>query len=72
MVSSINTGGEVEESNGMEVDWSDLTEDRLVIAELIAQQQPREEPEPVAELPDDADSRAASAVLDALFNDTTR
>ena len=45
MADSANTGGEVDERDGMVVDWSDLTEeDRLVVAELIAQQQPREEP----------------------------
>ena len=73
MADSANTGGEVDECDGMVVDWSDLTEeDRLVVAEVIApqQQQPREEPEAAAELPDDNESRAAAAVLDALFNDT--
>ena len=45
MADSANTGGEVEERDGMMVDWSDLTEeDRLGVAEVIAQQQqPREE-----------------------------
>ena len=56
MADSANTGGEVDERDGMVVDWSDLTkEDRLVVAEVIAlqQQQPREEPEAAAESPDD-------------------
>ena len=47
-----------------------MTEDRLVVAELIAQQQPREEPE-AAEPPDDDESRASVAVLDAFCNDTS-
>ena len=75
MADSANTGGVVDERDGMVVDWSDLTEeDRLVVAELVAQeqqQQPREKPEAVAEPPDDDESRAAAAVLDALFNDTS-
>ena len=72
MAESANTGGEVDERDGMVMDWSDLTkEDRLVIAEVIAQQQPREEPEAAAELPDNDEFRAAAAVLDALFNDTS-
>ena len=71
MADSTNTGGEIDERDGMVVDWSDLTEeDRLVIAELI-EQQPREELEAVAEPPDDDESHAAAAVLDALFNDTS-
>ena len=70
MADSAITGGEVDERDGMLVDWSDLMEDRLVVAELIVQQ-PREEPEAVAEPPDDDESRAAAAVLDALFNDTS-
>ena len=52
MADSANTG-EVDERDGMVVDWSDLTEeDRLVVAELVAQeqqQQPREEPEAAVE-----------------------
>ena len=74
MADSANTGGDVDERDGMVVDWSDLTEeDRIVVAELVTQeqQQPREEPETAAELPDDDASRAAAAVLDALFNDTS-
>ena len=40
MAKSANTGGEVDERDGMVVDWSDLTEeDRLVVAELAAQEQ---------------------------------
>ena len=71
MADSANTGGEVDERDGMVVDWSYLTEeDRLVVAELITQQ-PREEPEVVAEPPNDDESHAAAAVLDALFNDTS-
>ena len=55
----------------MVVDWSDLTEEDLGVAEVIAQQQqPREEPEAAAKPPDDDESRAA-AVLDAIFNDTS-
>ena len=70
MANSINTGGEVDESNGMMMNWSDLMEeDRLVVAELLAHQQPREEPEATMEFPDDDESRAA--VLDVLFNDTS-
>ena len=70
MADSANTGGEVHERDGMVVNWSDLTEeDRLVVAEVIAQQQPREEPEAAAEPPVDDESRAA--VLDTLFNDTS-
>ena len=52
MADYANTHGEVDEHDGMVVDWSDLTEDiRLVVAELVAQQQqkPREEPEAAAE-----------------------
>ena len=65
MADFANTGGEVEERDGMVMDWSDLmAEDRLGVAEVIAKQQPREEP------PDDDESRAA-AVLDAIFNDTS-
>ena len=49
MADSANTGGKVDERDGMVVVWSDLTKaDRLVVAELVAQdqqQQPREEPE---------------------------
>ena len=75
MADSANTGGKVDEREGMVVDWSDLTEeDRLVIAEIVAQeqqQQPREEPEVAVEPPDDDECRAAAAVLDALFNDTS-
>ena len=73
MADSANTGGEVEERDGMVVDWSDFTEeDHLGVAEVIAQQQrqPREEPEAAAKPPDDDESRAA-AVLDAIFNDTS-
>ena len=70
MVDSVNTGGEVDERNGMMMDWSDLTKDRLVVADYNAQQQPREEPEAAAEPPDDDESGAA-AVLDALFNNTS-
>ena len=70
---SANTGGKVDERDGMVVDWSDLTEeDRIVVVELVVQeqqQQPQEEPEAVAESPDE--SRAAAAVLDALINDTS-
>ena len=55
MVYFANTGGEVEERDGMVVDWCNLTEeDRLGVAEVIAQQQFR-----------------AAAVLDAIFNDTS-
>ena len=75
MADSANTGGGVDERDGMVVDWSDLTEeeDRLVIIELVVQeqQQLREEPEAAAETPDDDESHAASAVVDALFNDTS-
>ena len=75
MADSANTGGEVDERDGMVVDWSDLTEDdRRIVAELVAQeqqQQPREEPDAPAEPPDDDESRAAAAFLDALFNDTS-
>ena len=75
MANSANTGGEVDERDGMVVDWSDSTEaDQIVIAEHLAQeqqQQPREEPEAAVESPDDDESRAAAAVLDALFNDTS-
>ena len=76
MADSANTGGKVDERDGMVVDWSDLTEeDCLVVAELIAQeqqqQQPRKEPEAAAEPSDDDESRAFSAILDALFNDTS-
>ena len=74
MADSANTGGEVDERDGMVVDWSNLTEeDRFVVAEAIAQQQQqsRKEPEVAAEPPDDNESRAAAAVLDALFNDTS-
>ena len=50
MVDSANTSGKVDERDGMVVDWSDLTEeDRLIVAEVIAQQQLREEPEAAAE-----------------------
>ena len=72
MADSANTGVEVDERDGMVVDWSDLTEeDHLVIGEVIAQQQqPREEPKAAAKLPDDDESRAV-AVLDAIFNDTS-
>ena len=75
MADSANTSGEVDERDGIVVDWSNLTEeDRIVVAELVAQQQqqPREVPEAVAESTDDDESRAAAAVLDALFNDTSR
>ena len=66
MADSANTGGEADERDGMVVDWSDLTEeDRLVVAELIA------EPEAAAESPDHDESRAAAADLDALINDTS-
>ena len=76
MADSANTGGEVDERDGMVVDSSDLTEeeDRFVVAELVApeqQQQPWEEPKAAVEHPDDDESRAAAAVLDALFNDTS-
>ena len=74
MADSANTGGEVDERDGMVVDWSDLTEDCLVVAEVIAQhqqQQPWKEPETAAETPDDDESCAAVAVLDALLNDTS-
>ena len=72
MVDSANTGGEVDECDGMVMDWSDLTEDdRTVVGKLIAQQQQREEPEAAAESPDADESHAAAAVLDALFNDTS-
>ena len=75
MADTANTGGEVDERDGMVVDWSDLTEeDRIVVAELVVQeqqQQPGEEPEAAAESADDDESRAAAAVLDALFNDTS-
>ena len=71
MANSVNNGGDVDESNGMVVDWRDLTKDRLVVAKLIAQQQPREELEAASEPPDDDEFRAAAAVLDALFNDTS-
>ena len=38
MANSANTGGEVDERDGMVLDWSDLTEeDRLIVAEVIAQ-----------------------------------
>ena len=38
MADSANTGSEVDECDGMVVDWSDLTEeDRIVIAEVVAQ-----------------------------------
>ena len=73
MADSANTGGEVEERDGMVVDWSDLTKvDRLGVAEVIAQQQQQtlEEPEAAAKPPDDDESRAA-AVLDAIFNYTS-
>ena len=71
MADSANTGGEVDEHDGMVVDWSDLTEDRLGVAEVIAQQQqPWEEPEAAVKPPDDEVSRA-SAVLDTIFNDTS-
>ena len=67
MADSANTGGEVDERDGIVVDWSALTEeDRIVIAELVAK-----EPEATAKLPDDDASCAAAAVLDALFNDTS-
>ena len=73
MAESANTGGEVDKRDGMVMDWSDLTEeDRLVITELVAQEQqhqPREEPQVAAEPPDDDEYRAA--VLDAHFNDTS-
>ena len=74
MADSAHTGGEVDERDGMVVDWSALTdEDRLVIAELVAQeqQQPREEPEVAAEPSVDDESRVAAAVLDVHFNDTS-
>ena len=75
MADSANTGGEVDERDGMVMDWSNLTEeDRLVIAELVAQdqqQQPRKEPEAAVEPPDDDESCAAAAVLESLFNDTS-
>ena len=50
MADSANTGDEVEKRDGMVVDWRDLTEeDRLGVAEVIAQQQqPREELEAAA------------------------
>ena len=73
MADYANTGGEVEERDGMVVEWRDLTkEDCLGVAEVIAQQQqqPREEPEAAAKPPDDDESHAA-AVLDAIFNDTS-
>ena len=53
MAGSASTGGEVDERDGMVVDWSNLTEeDRFVVAELVAQeqeQQPQEEPDAAAE-----------------------
>ena len=53
MADSANTGGEVDDRDGMVVDWSDLTEeDHLIVAELVAQeqqQQLREEPEAAAD-----------------------
>ena len=65
----------MDKRHGMVVDWSDLTEeDRIVVAELVAQeqqQQPREELEAAAESPDADESHDAAAVLDALFNDTS-
>ena len=53
MADSANTGGELNERDGMVVNWSDLTEDRLVV-EVITQQQelPRKEPEAAVKLPD--------------------
>ena len=73
MADSANTGDKVDERDGMVVDWSDLTEeDRLVVAELIAQQQQLwEELEAARSPPDDDESLAAAAVLDAFFNDTS-
>ena len=54
MADSAKTGGELDERDGMVVDWSDLTkEDRLVVTELIMQQQLREKPEAAAEPPYD-------------------
>ena len=73
MADSANTGAEEEERDGMVVDWSDLTEeDRLGVAEYIAQQQQqsREEPEAAAKPPDDDETHTA-ADLDAIFNDTS-
>ena len=72
MADSAIIDGEVVERDGMVVDWNDLTEeDRLIVGEVIAQQQPRVEPEAAAEPADDDESHAAAAVLDALFNDTS-
>ena len=42
-----------------------------MVAELTAQQQPRQEPEAAAEPTDDDESRTAAAVLTVLFNDTS-
>ena len=36
MADSANTGGEVDECDGMVMNWSDLVEDCLIVAELIA------------------------------------
>ena len=73
MVYSANTDGEVKERDGMVVHWSDLTEeDRLGVAEVIAQQQqPREKPKAAAAKSPDSDGSLAAAVLDAIFNDTS-
>ena len=63
MADSANTGAEVDERDGMVVDWSDLTEDRLVVVEVIAKQQLlREKPEAAAEPP-----MTTSPVLLLLF-----
>ena len=60
MADFTNIDGEVDERDDMVVDWSELTdEDRLVVAELIA--------EAVAEPPDDDEFHAVAAVFDALF-----
>ena len=50
MADYANTRGEVNERDGMVVNWSDLKEeDRIIVAELVAQQQSQEEPEAAAE-----------------------
>ena len=67
MADSANTGGEVDERDGMVMDWSDLVkENRLIVAELVTQeqqQQEREEPEAAVEPTDDDESRGTAAFL---------
>ena len=73
MADSTNTDGEVDERDGMMVDWSDLTdEDRLVVDNCRsgAAAAAARGAGSGGGAPDDNESRAA-AVLDALCNDTS-